>query len=229
MRAFVPILLSILIALGGSYFLYNWLNKQRASDKPVAVKETRAVQVVVANVDLPWGTKINAETLTTKPYFEESLPNGYHSNPADLAGRILVTPVVAGEPVLESRLAPTTLKQGGIPAVLKPGTRAISVQGNKVIGIAGFIKPGNRVDVLLTIRKPGTEEEFTKTILDNMLVLATGTQIVESSDGKQSPVDVYTLEVTPDQGERLTLAANEGRLQFACAGRWMMKSSSPAG
>jgi pilus assembly protein CpaB len=126
--------------------------------------------------------------------------------------------VVAGEPVLESRLAPTTLKQGGIPAVLKPGTRAISVQGNKVLGIAGFIKPGNRVDVLLTIQKPGSEEEFTKTILENMLVLASGTQIVESSDGKTSPVDVYTLEVTPDQGERLTLAASEGRLQFALRG-----------
>lgn len=218
MRAFVPILLSILIALGGSYFLYNWLNKQRTSEKVVAVKETKAVQVVVTNVDLPWGTKISPATLSTKPYFEESLPTGYFSNPADLAGRILVTNLLAGEPVLESRLAPTTLKQGGIPAILKPGTRAISVQGNKVLGIAGFIKPGNRVDVLLTINHPDTNEEFTKTILDNMLVLASGTQIVESSEGKASPVDVYTLEVTPDQGERLTLATNEGRLQFALRG-----------
>jgi pilus assembly protein CpaB len=218
MRAFIPILLSILIALGGSYFLYNWLNKQRAVEQVVTVKETKAVPVVVTTAELSWGTAISPETLTTRPYFEESLPAGYHSNPADLAGRILVTPLAAGEPVLESRLAPTTLKQGGIPAVLKPGTRAISVQGNKILGVAGFIRPGNRVDVLLTVTNPDIGEEFTKTIMENMLVLASGTQLVETADGKTSPVDVYTLEVTPDQGERLTLAANEGRLQFALRG-----------
>jgi pilus assembly protein CpaB len=218
MRALIPVLLSILIALGGSYVLYKWLQKQRGVEKVVSVQETRAVPVVVTNVALSRGTKISPETLATKPYFEESLPAGYHSDPAELAGRILVTPLVAGEPVLESRMAPTTLKQGGIPAVLKPGTRAVAVQGNKVLGVAGFIQPGNRVDVLLTVKNPDTGKEFTKTILDNMLVLASGTQMVESSDGKTSPVDVYTLEVTPDQGERLTLAANEGRLQFALRG-----------
>jgi pilus assembly protein CpaB len=220
MRALIPVLLSILIALGGSYFLYNWLNKQRGAQKVVTVQETRAVPVVVTNVDLPWGTKIPSDTeaLSTKPYFEESLPKGHYSDPEKLFGRIVTTPMVAGEPVLESRLAPTTLTQGGIPAILKPGTRAISVQGNKVLGVAGFIRPGNRVDVLLTVQNPDTEEEFTKTILENMLVLASGTQMVEGSDGKTSPVDVYTLEVTPDQGERLTLAASEGRLQFALRG-----------
>ena len=218
MRAFIPILISILIALGGSYFLYNWLNQQRAPEKTVAVKETRAVSVAVTKVDLPWGTKIDPETLTTKPYFEESLPDGHFTDPQELAGRILVTPLVAGEPVLEARLAPTTLSQGGIPAVLKAGTRAISVQGNKVLGIAGFIRPGNRVDVLLTLTHPDTGEEFTKTILENMLVLASGAQMVKNKEGNTSPVDVYTLEVTPDQGERLTLAASEGRLQFALRG-----------
>lgn len=218
MRALIPVLLSILIALGGSYFLYNWLNKQRASDQPVTVKETRAVPVVVTTADLAWGTKLVAEGLATKPYFEESLPDGYYSDPQELVGRILVTPLVAGEPVLESRLAPQTLSQGGIPAVLKPGTRAVAVQGNKVLGVAGFIHPGNRVDVLLTVNNPDIGEEFTKTIMENMLVLASGTQLVKNSDGSTSPVDVYTLEVTPDQGERLTLAANEGRLQFALRG-----------
>ncbi|MFO7820750.1 MAG: Flp pilus assembly protein CpaB, partial [Lentisphaeria bacterium] len=99
--------------------------------------------------------------METKPYFEESVPDGHFTDPQDLIGRIVVTPLVAGEPVLESRLAPTTLTQGGIPAVLKPGTRAISVQGNKIQGIAGFIRPGNRVDVLLTLTHPDTEEEFT--------------------------------------------------------------------
>ena len=83
MKDFIPVLLSILIALGGSYFLYEWLKKQRAPEKVVAVRETKAVSVVVSKVDLPWGTKINPETLITRPYFEESLPTGYFSNPAD--------------------------------------------------------------------------------------------------------------------------------------------------
>ena len=93
--------------------------------------------------------------------------------------------------------------------------RAIAVKGDKVIGISGFIKPGNRVDVLVTLKDPRTKNETTKMVLSNVLVLATGTEIQESNDGKASPVDVYTLEVDPDQGEKLALSAAEGKLQFA--------------
>ena len=99
--------------------------------------------------------------------------------------------------------------------MIKPGMRAIAVKGDKVIGISGFIQPGNRVDVLVTLKDPKTKNETTKMVLSNVLVLATGTEVQEKQDGKPSPVDVYTLEVDPEQGERLGLAAAEGKLQFA--------------
>lgn len=220
LRAFIPVLFSLVLALGGSYFLYQWIKQKTAPDKTVTIQETEAIPVVVAKVDIPWGTKINSEMLVTKHFLAESVPADHFSNPEALAGRILISPVIAGDAVVEKRLAPTTLQSGGISAVLDPGTRAISVQGNRVLGIAGFINPGNRVDVLVTINDPDKKEPepITKIVLENLLVLATGTQIVENSKGEPSPVDVFTLEVTPEQGERLTLAANKGKLQFALRG-----------
>ena len=99
-------------------------------------------------------------------------------------------------------------------AILKSGHRAIAVKGDKIIGISGFINPGNYVDVLVTVKDPQKKEEKTKTILENIQVLATGTQIQRNEKGEPSPIDVYTLEVTPDEAEKLALAAAEGRIQL---------------
>jgi len=218
LRAFIPVLLSLVLALGGSYFLYQWIKQKTAPDKIVTIQETQAIPVVVAKVDIPWGTRINAEMLVTKSFLKESVPADHFSNPEELDGRILISNIIAGDAVVKKRLAPTTLQSGGIPAVLEPGTRAISVKGNRVLGIAGLINPRNRVDVLVTINDPDKKEFITKIVLENLLVLAAGTQIVENSEGEPAPVDVFTLEVTPEQGERLTLAANKGTLQFALRG-----------
>jgi pilus assembly protein CpaB len=100
---------------------------------------------------------------------------------------------------------------------VKPGKRALAVKGDKVIGISGFIKPGNRVDVLVTLKDPRTDEEMNKLVLQDILVLATGTEVAKEGRGEKgtAPVDVYTLEVTPEEGEKLALAATEGKLQFA--------------
>lgn len=218
LRTFIPILLSILIAVGGSYFIYQWIKDKTAPDRVVTITESRAFPAVVAKADIPWGTRLNPEMLTTKPYLEESLPKGHFASPGDLENRIVVSPIREGEPVVEYRLAPTTLETGGVSAILKEGTRAISVKGNLVLGIAGFINPGNRVDVLVTIQDPAKKAPVTKIVLENLLVLASGTQIVENSKGEPAPVDVYTLEVTPEEGERLTLASSKGKLQFALRG-----------
>ncbi len=219
LKAFIPILLSIVIALGGSYFLYDWIKEKTAPDKIVTIKESKAIPVVTAKADIPWGTKLNTEMFEIKPFLEGSLPQGTHLKSDDLIGRIVISSIKEGEPIVDYRLAPQSLETGGISAILKPGTRAISVQGNRVLGIAGFINPGNRVDVLVTIADPShNDEKITKIVLVNLLVLASGTQIIENSKGEPAPVDVYTLEVTPDQGERLTLASREGNLQFALRG-----------
>ena len=218
-KAFLPILIAILIALGGSYFLYNWVKGKTASQKQVIVKESKAFPVVIAKVPIPWGIKIiPEEMLITVPYLEKSLPQGYFSKISDLKDRVVTASLIEGDAVTEHRLAPITWEHGGMSAILKSGKRAISVQGNNVTGIAGFVNPGNRIDVLLTIKDPKKKKDITKIVLEDLNVLAAGRQIIENSAGEASPVDVYTLEVTPEQGERLTLAANKGRLQFALRG-----------
>lgn len=214
-KAFIPIALALILATGGSIFLYKWLQIKTAPADVVKKVEAEAVEVVVAAVDLPWGTKLQKEMLKTVHFLKESLPNGYQSDPVGLVGRVVVSPLKASEAVLESRLAPKSVTTGGVSAVIKPGMRAVAVKGDKVIGISGFIQPGNRVDVLVTLKDPKTKNETTKMVLSNVLVLATGTEIQEKQDGKPSPVDVYTLEVDPEQAEKLALAAAEGKLQFA--------------
>ena len=125
--------------------------------------------------------------LKTTPYLKESLPEGHFSKLPDITGRVLINPVRANEPITVHKLAPNSIETGGVAAVLKPGKRAIAVKGDKVIGISGFINPGNRVDVLVTIEDPKKKEDKTKTILENVLVLATGTQIQENDKGRTGP------------------------------------------
>jgi pilus assembly protein CpaB len=214
LKAVVPIAVSLVIAFVGSYFIYTWIQKQQAPQQVVQV-QAEAVPVVVAVSDLPWGTQLKPEMLTTKPFLKQSLPAGYFSGPDDIKDRVVVAPLKANDPVTEHKLAPVSIKTGGVSAVLEQGKRAIAVKGDKVIGIAGFINPGNKVDVLVTVKDPQKNEEKTKTILENIMVLATGTQIQKNEKGEPSPVDVYTLAVTPEEAEILSLGANEGKLQLA--------------
>ena len=213
-RAFVPIAVSLFIAVLGSFFLYKWIEKQRAPREVVEIK-AKAVPVAVAAADLPWGTKIKPEMIKTISYLQESIPSGSFSKAEDLKGRVLIATLKANDPFTEHRLAPTSVQTGGVAAIIKSGHRAIAVKGDKIIGISGFINPGNYVDVLVTVRDPQKKEEKTKTILENIQVLATGTQIQRNEKGEPSQMDVYTLEVTPDEAEKLALAAAEGRIQLA--------------
>jgi pilus assembly protein CpaB len=212
-RAFVPIVLALLIAVAASFLLYKWMKKQTA---PKKVAKVKTVQIAIAEVDLHAGTKLKAEMMKMVPFLEESLPPGYFSDLDKPTGRIVVAPIKRQELVLESRLAPKDVKRGGMAAILKPGKRAVSIAGNKVLGLSGFINPGDRVDILLTTADPKKpEEKVNKTVFENVLVLATGTQLSRNAEGKPSPVDNYTLEVTPEQGEKLVLAASQGKIHFA--------------
>ena len=214
LKVIVPILLALIIALTGSFILYKWLQARTMSKDTVDV-EAQAVPIVVTNQDLAWGTKLKIDMLKKVPFLKESLPEGFFSDPKLLKGRVVIAMLTKNEPITESKLAPVDVKEGGVSAVLKPGKRAIAVKGDKVLGISGFIRPGNVVDVLVTIKDPKTGNETTKLVLEKIPVLATGTQIQENRKGEPSPVDVYTLEVTPEEGEKLSLASNRGRLQFA--------------
>ena len=217
-KALVPIAISLLIAIAGTVFLYKWLERQRGPKEIVQVEKIDAAPIVVSAGNLPWGTKLKPEMVKMAPYLKESLPVGYFSSSADLKDRVLVAPLKLNEAITEAKLAPTSVKTGGVSAVLKPGMRAIAVKGDKVIGISGFINPGNRVDVIVTVEEPETKKIKSKIFLENTAVLATGTQIEKNDKGEPMPVDVYTLEVTPEQAEKVALAASEGRLQFALRG-----------
>jgi pilus assembly protein CpaB len=214
LKPIIPIALALIIALGGSGFVYKWLQAQTLPKEVVKV-EAEAVPVVVAKVDLAWGTKLDKDMIKTTPYLKESIPGEIFSDPKALEGRILVVPIKQNEPLTQSKLAPEDVKVGGVSAILKPGKRAIAVKGDKVIGISGLIQPGNIVDVLVTLKDPRSKMEVTKLVLEKIPVLATGTEIQQNGKGEPAPVDVYTLEVTPEEGEKLSLAAARGKLQFA--------------
>jgi len=217
-KAIIPFVLALIIAVSGSILLYKWMIRTRTAPTEAVRMKTEAVPVVVAMVDMQWGTKVNAKMLKTLPFFRGSLPPGHFSEPGKVVGRVVIAPKIKqNEPVTEFRLAPDSVKVGGVSSIVKPGKRAISVKGDKVLGIAGFINPGNRVDVLVTLSDPRkkNKETITKVVFENMLVLATGTQVHKDEKGNTSPVDVYTLEVTPEEGEKLCLAATQGKLQFA--------------
>jgi pilus assembly protein CpaB len=204
---------AVIIALMTSLLIYGYMQKKgRGQEVAVEVQP-----VVVAAVDLSWGTQITDEMLKKTNFLKGSLTTGYFSDPALLVGRVLIYPVKVNEPIFESRLAPVEMKTGGVAAVISPRKRAIAVKVDKVIGVSGFIHPGNRVDVLMTLATGRTFNPVTKTILENILVLAIGSEMKErkGSEEKSSPTDVITLEVTPEEAEKLALAITEGRLQLA--------------
>ena len=125
----------------------------------------------------------------------------------------MIAHVVAHEPILEAKLAPSEITKGGVAAVTNPKKRAMAVKVDDVVGVAGFIHPGDKVDVLVTLREA---PPVTKTVLQNVLVLATGTEIERrGKEDKPYQVHVITVEVTPEEGEKLALAANEGKVQLA--------------
>jgi len=209
----LTIILAIVIALAGSFLAYNIAKKQTAP-QIAAVENAETVDIAVAVVSLPWGTKITPEKITMKSFLKDSLPPGTFNDSEKLINRVVISPIKLQEPILESRLAGGE-SGGGIGAIVTPGKRAIAVKGNKVIGLSGLIKPSDRVDILVTIDIESTKKTKTKLVLENILVLATGSELQQNDKGDPLPIDVYTLEVTPEEGEKLALASTNGELQFA--------------
>ena len=144
------------------------------------------------------------------------MPANAISNPDDVIGRGLILPVIQNEPILPMKLA-SKEAGAGLPPSIPPGLRAVSVRVNEVIGVAGYVLPGTRVDVVATVSPTQQQGDMTsKVILTNVQVLAAGTKIDRDTDkNKPMPVSVVTLLVDPDEAERLTLASTEGKIQLA--------------
>jgi pilus assembly protein CpaB len=206
--------LAVGIALITSVLIYKKL--QGATVDTVTVQE-KGVNVVVAATDVSWGTKLAPDMIKVLKFPAGNAPEGNFENTDIVNGRISLANLKRGEAILDSKLAPANVTAGGVAAVMHPEKRAMAVKVDEIVGVAGFIKPSDRVDVMVTMSHAGAAEKlFTKLLLENVLVLATGADIEKKGkDDKPSPVTVITLEVTPEEAEKLALATTEGKLRLA--------------
>lgn len=210
-KSFILLGAAVLIALVTTMLIVRVLQR-KTYEKDRASIET--LPVAVAMADLSWGTSLTKDMVKVVPFPKDYVPPGCFSGAETLAGRVLVYPVKMNEPIFESRLAPKTIQTGGVAALVSPKKRAVSVKVDKIIGVSGFIHAGNRVDVLVTLTEGRSSNPITKIVLENILVLAVGSDL-EKKGKEPTPVDVITLEVTPEEAEKLALAATEGKVQLA--------------
>src|SRR6266481_5491372 len=174
-------------------------------------------RVAVAKVAIPLGSKILPEQVTMVQFPKESTPDGTFESPEKLAGRVAVVNIAPREPITESRLAPEGTA-GGLSAVIPEGYRAMTVKVDDVVGISGFIMPGTLVDVVVVIdpaEHAGMQDPISKIVLQNIKVLANGQNIDKPDNQREAnSVKAITLQVTPEQAEKLALASSEGKLQL---------------
>ena len=209
-RVLLILLVALLIAGGASLLVYRAMVRQARSASGMAT-----VQVVMAARNLDVGTLIKDSDLKFGNW-TGTLPKGTAVKKDSVLGRGVVLPVFEGEPVNESRLA-NTGAGGGLAATIPPGMRACAVRVNEVVGVAGFVAPGMRVDVLISGVEPGAAAASgpkVRTLLQNIEVLSAGQNIQKDAEGKPVQVPVVNLLVTPEQAETLSLASNETRIQL---------------
>ncbi len=194
-----------------------------------AAQATATAKIVVANNDLGVGARLAEHDLRVAEVAAQDLPAGTFAQPAEIVGRGVIVPIVKNEPVLSSKLAME--KAGsGLPSIIPPGMRAVSVRVNEVISVAGFVLPGTRVDVLLTGNpggQPNAAGEVTATILENVEVLAADQKLERQDSGKPQAVTVITLLVNPEDAQKLALAASGGRVQLVLRNPLDTRKQSP--
>jgi pilus assembly protein CpaB len=200
----------ISLAIGAFVALYVYRNLQSRS----AGNPGPGVDVVVAARDLQVGSKLEDADVRLAKLPAAELPAGIYQRKNQVVGRGIVQPVGRGEYILPTKLAAEN-GGSGLPTLIPPGMRAVSVRVNDVVAVAGFVVPGTRVDVLLTGNPAGAAEAVTTTVLENVLVLAAGQRLERSASGDPQTVPVITLLVSPDDAQKLTLSSAEGRIQLA--------------
>ena len=174
--------------------------------------------VAVAKVAIPIGSKIVAEQIMVVQFPKESTPDGAYESAEKLAGRVAVVNIAAREPITEARLAAEGTA-AGLAAIIPEGYRAMTVKVDDAAGISGFIQPGTMVDVVVTIDPAegvaSRQDPVSKIVLQNIKVLASGQNIDKPENEREAnSVKAVTLQVTPEQAEKLALAATEGKLQL---------------
>jgi pilus assembly protein CpaB len=178
--------------------------------------EVASVQAVVAGVQLPVGTLLTKEHVKLVPWPSRNQVPGAFTSIDKVVNRGVIQPIGENEPITESKLAPLGAG-GGLSPTIPEGMRAISVKVNEVIGVAGFVVPGSRVDVLVTVEDKNGHGSIARAVVSNVQVLTAGTRFDQEkakADAKPIPTTVVTLLATPDDAERITLASMEGKIML---------------
>jgi pilus assembly protein CpaB len=217
-RMLILAFVALALSAGVTYLTYRVLQTRLQP-----AEET--VQVVAAAKRLTLGSRLTAEDVKLTAWPKGVVLEGSFPDPASVIGRAVIISMMPNEPILESKLAPREAG-AGLAAVIPEGMRAISVSVNNVIGVAGFVAPGSRVDLILTGQPPpsvttglgkteGGEGMAAKVVLENIQVLATGQNVQQDGSGQAQAVQVVTLLVTPEQAAKIALATGDGRIQLA--------------
>src|SRR5664280_579331 len=202
---------AFLVAAGASLVLYRVLINRPAT----TIAGPALAQVALATKDLEVGTVLKEDDVKVADW-PGSIPVGATNQIKDIIGRGVITAIFAKEPIIASRLAPKGAG-GGMAAMIPPGMRAVAVKVNEVVGVAGFVVPGMRVDILISGNSPGGNGSLgtqTQTLLQNIEVLSAGQDFKKDAEGKPVMVQVVNMLVTPTQAEQLSLAASQTSIQL---------------
>jgi pilus assembly protein CpaB len=206
-RLILGISAAVILGLLASWLVYRQMSKLSA------IKPMPVIRIVVAAGPLPLGSRITEPQVRLIPWPGDAPLPGMFTRIGDCVGRAVMTDMVENEPILESKLAP--LQAGaGLAVAIPSGMRALAVPVNEVVGVAGFVVPGTIVDVLLT-GNLSNGMRVTKTILERVRVLSAGQTLERDREGKPQPSTVVTLLVTPQEADKLSMAAVQGRIQLA--------------
>jgi pilus assembly protein CpaB len=225
-KGIIYIVLAVVAGLVATVSIHQYVsNKTRVVQKPVST-------VVVATADIAPGTPLNPSLVQAVNWPQELVPPAAPPTYEAIKDRVVNVPIYKGEAILLGKLAPEGAV-GGLGGLLSDGKRAVSVRVDDVTGNAGFIRPGDHVDVLMTIGLPGKDkekEQYSKTILQNLVVLSSG-QLWEQNQQDQKPVIVrtVTLEVKPTEAEVLDLASNQGKIRLALRSRNNLETAQTQG
>lgn len=217
-RLKIALVVAVFFGLIAAYGIYNFLNQ---SAKERETLRAANQDIVVAASDIAPGTTLNDEAIKrglikTMPWPKTSVPAGAFSSTQQVIGKVNRVKILANEPILESRLAG---EGAGLTVRLEAGKRAIATRVDELIGVSGFIVPDDRVDIILTTTPIGAaaEAKISKIVMQNKRVLSVA-QSTEQKDGKPQLARSITLEVTPEEAERLSLAASEGQITMTLRG-----------
>jgi pilus assembly protein CpaB len=210
-RALIMVGVAVLFGLIAAYLSLDFLRSQGGPVLPTVTRTTTPVAVAVT--DLPLGSKVRPEDVTLIDWPSEQVPVGYVTAVEDVVGRGVTRPVSTNEPFLEAKLADA--ENGGLPITIPEGMRAISIRVDEVVSVAGFVVPGTRVDVILTVDPPNGGDKLSQIVLQDILALTAGQLIQADENGSPVVASVITVLVTPEQAEQLVIAGDQGRIQLA--------------